>query len=436
MRDEHPVGVWHNHRMSRREFLRRFGIAASAITMSPFFASCMGNALTHTNAEKVFLVKNGDHVQNVTKVLELIGGVGSVVGRHDIVVLKCNGQWPNRGYTHTGCIKAVVDAILAIPGFDGEVHICDNVQFNRGGGVFGFDAAPANRMDNWPDHNWDSLAAEYQEAGNPVATKRWINTTSDISGPADLTDGWMRTFFGLHGIPTYMSYPVYESPLSSGRMIDMKRGVWEDGAYSTTRRLKVIFMPTLNYHSAYAGITSATKSFFGTTEIHDGPYGQFRGHYNVHSSTYDHPGNSVNTNAFRAGGHTARFMNTQYAPDLFITCAMFTGHRGRWSSAVETNTVIAATTPTSLDYVACKNVVAPHAGNLDPDLEGPVRSQLLGCVDGGIGTIEPTRIELVQYDFLNPSVTRIDVEHAIRGYLRGDVRGAQVRDVIGAYLEQ
>lgn len=436
MSDEHPIGIWHNHRMSRREFLRYFGIAASAITVSPFFVGCMGRALNQARTEKVYLVKNGDHVQNVAKVLELMGGVGSVVGPHDIVVLKCNGQWPNRGYTHTGCIKAVVDAILAIPGFDGEVHICDNVQFHRDGGVFGFDATPANRIDNWPNHNWDSLAAEYHEAGHPVATKRWITTTSDISGPADLTDGWMRTFFDVHGIPTYMSYPVYESPLTSGRMVDMKHGVWEDGTYSTARRLRVVFMPTLNYHSAYAGVTSATKSFFGATEIHGGESGQFRDHYNVHSSSYDHPGNTVSTNAFRAGEHTARFMTTQYAPDLFITCAMFTGHRGRWSPAVETRTVIAGTKPTSLDYVSCKNVIAPHAGNLDPDLEGPVRSQLLGCVAGGIGTIDPTRIELVQYDFLNPSATRNDVEHAIWGYYRGDLGGAQVREVIGAYLER
>jgi len=435
MSSAHPVGIWHNHRMSRREFLRHFGIASGALTLSPFFVDRLAGALAQTTTVKVYLVKNGDHIQNTSKILELVGGAGSVIGPHDVVVLKCNGQWPNRGYTHTGCVKAVIDDILAIPGFDGEVHICDNVQTYGSAGAFGFDATPGNRLDNWPDHNWNSLADVYPN----VATKRWYNTTTDISGPADLTDGWMRTFFTHHGIPTYFSYPVYPSPLSGGRMIDLKHGVWEDGSYSATRQLKVIFMPTLNYHSTYAGITSAVKCFFGTTEIPGGISGTFRGHYQIHSATYQHPGMATDINAFRAGELTARYMKTQYAPHLFITCAMYSGHNGRWSSAAETRTVLACTNPASLDYIACKNVISPlRADNtLDPDRDQPVRRQLLGCTTAGIGTIEPVHIELIQYDFDNPgALTRIDVERALRSHRRGSISERQLKDTFTAYLER
>ena len=437
MTDLHPAGMWHTHRMSRKAFLRHFGIASGAITLSPFFVERMGVALAQTAAVKVYLVKNGDHIQNTRKALELAGGAASIVGPRDVVVLKGNGQWPNRGYTHTGCIKAVVDEILAIPGFDGEVHICDNVQTYGSAGAFGFDATPGNRQDNWPDHNWNSLAQEYRLAGKNVATKRWYNTTTDISGPQGLADGWTRTLVDFHGIPAYLSYPVYASPLTGGRMIDMKHGVWEGGAYSATRRLKVIYMPTLNYHSDYAGITSAVKCFFGATEIHGGTGGQFRGRFNIHSSTYQRGGVSEDTNAYRAGELTARYMLTQYAPQLFITCAMYSGHNGRWSSAVETRTVLACTNPASLDYVACKNVIAPYQSALNPDVNGPLRQQLLGCAAGGVGTIDPARIELVQYDFLNPpAATRVDVERAIRGHREGTVTEQQVKDTIQGYMEQ
>lgn len=437
MSDRHPVGIWHNHRMNRRRFLRHFGIAGGALTFSPFFIDRLCSALAQTTTVKVYLARNGDHIQNTGKVLELIGGVDSIVGPHDVVVLKCNGQWPNRGYTHTGCVKAVVDEILAIPGFDGEVHICDNVQTYGSTGQFGFDAGPGHRADNWPDHNWNSLAAEYRGAGKSVATKRWYNTSNDIAGPADLEDGWLRNFFDFYGIPTYLSCPVYESPLTAGRMIDLRRGVWEDGSYSTARRLKVIYLPTLNYHSGYAGITSAVKCFFGSTEIHGGISGKFREHYQIHSSSYQHSGIPQNTNAFRAGELTARYMLTLNAPDLFITCAMYSGHNGRWSSAAKTDTVLACSNPASLDYIACKNVISPLRGDnaLDPDVDQPVRRQLLGCVAGGIGTIDPAKIELIEYDFLNPgAMNRRDVERAVRDYRRGRIGERQVKDTFSAYM--
>ncbi|NLG35095.1 MAG: DUF362 domain-containing protein [Lentisphaerae bacterium] len=434
----HPTGLWHNHRMTRREFLRHFGIAAGALSLSPFFLERLGSALAQTPTVKVVLVKNGDPLQNISRLFELIGGAGSVVGPHDVVVLKCNGQWPDRGYTHTGCLKGVVDEILSIPDFDGEIHICDNVQTYGSSGQFGFDAGPGHRADNWPDHNWNTLAAEYQSAGKPVATKRWFNTMTDIRGPADGVDGWNRTFFDFHGIPTFLSCPVYESPLTAGRMIDLRRGVWEDGAYSATRRLKVIYLPTLNYHSDYAGVTSAVKCFFGATEIHGGVSGQFRGHYQIHSSSYQHDGVTANTNAYRAGGLTARYMLTQNAPDLFVTCAMYSGHNGRWSTAAKTDAVLACSNPASLDYIACKNILNPLRGDgaLNPDIDQPVRRQLLGCVEGGVGTIDPAQIELITFDFLHPeAVNRIDLERVVRKHRQGRASERDVKDVFQAYME-
>jgi uncharacterized protein (DUF362 family) len=78
---------------------------------------------------RVYKVMNGaDCFQNITKLWQLLDGPAKFIGPTDVVVMKGNVQWPNQGYTHTGCIKGVIDSILAIPGFSGEILICDNVQ--------------------------------------------------------------------------------------------------------------------------------------------------------------------------------------------------------------------------------------------------------------------------------------------------------------------
>ena len=109
--------------------------------------------------------------------------------------------------------------------------------------------------------------------------------------------GWTRYFLNYNGRNTYISSPVFQSPITPGRMIDMKNGVWENGSY-TGRKVKAIFMPTLNNHDYsgggedYAGITSAVKSFYGATEIFHGSPSYisddyiWNGFYSIHSSSF------------------------------------------------------------------------------------------------------------------------------------------------------
>ena len=308
---------------------------------------------------KVIIVKNGTVRENITKLLELSGGISKYILPTDVVVLKCNGQWPNQGYTNTECIKYVIEAILSIPAFSGEVLICDNIQNTSYDSECGFLASPDNRNHNWIDHNWETLASEYQLKGYPVSTVRWKNDSIDrnISGPSD-GPGWVRSFFLFHGRTTYLSYPVFESPITQGRMIDVKNGVWENGKYSG-RRVRTIFMPTLNNHGEgsedYAGITSAIKCFFGTTEIHSGDNAtiSYNGEtcYHIHSATYSE------NNSYYAGELAARYIKTLYAPILYITCAIWSGYESRTGAAKETKTVLACENPATLDYVSCKEVI-------------------------------------------------------------------------------
>lgn len=350
---------------------------------------------------EVFMVKNGTVKENINKLLELAGGITKYIEPTDVVVLKCNAQWPNQGYTNTECIKHVIDAILSIPGFSGEVLICDNIQSAAYNSDCGFLASEVNRKHNWADHNWSTLAAEYQAKGDPVAIFQWKSAPAGerITGPSQGT-GWVRDFFPFHGIMAYLSYPVFESPLTPKRLIDMKNGVWEAGSY-TGRRVRTIFMPTLNNHGSgsedYAGVTSAIKCFFGATEIHmlmGGPI-NYDGQkcYSIHEASYNWG------TSYYAGELAARYLTSMYRPVLYITCAIWSGYESRTDAAQETKTVLACENPATLDYVSCKEVISPYAPWLDPDNKNNTRNQILGCVNSGIGTIDPLRYKVVSYEF-------------------------------------
>jgi hypothetical protein len=441
--------ISHFRRRTRREFLREWGIASSAFTLSPFFLDRLASVCQAAGSlTRVYKVNNGDYHANMTKLLDMLGGIGRYISPSDVVVIKANGQWPCQGYTHTGCIKEVIDAILALPGFSGEVLICDDVQnYSLGAGTTGFDAAIGYRDNNWPDHNWDSLAAAYQAQKKPVGTKRWVNsplwtTPSNLPyfsnwSPAN-GDGWHRYLFNYGGRPTYLSCPVFQSPVTAGRMIDMKYGVWENGGY-TGRPVKAIFMPTLNNHAwengggveDEAGVTSAIKSFFGATEIHGGNCETFNGFYHIHSYCPDNLGQTI-------GELTGAFINNLYAPVLYITPAMYAGWKNRWQTdgAVATNTVLACANPVTLDYISCRDVISPYASWLNPDNNNNTRSQQLGCNSQGIGTLDPWQFEVMTFDFANPSYSRLDVERKIRDFKAGTATEQDVRNMVQQYMQQ
>jgi hypothetical protein len=410
------------------------------LTLSPFFLerlTALGQAAT--GFTRVYKVMNGDCFQNIAKLWDLLDGPERYIGATDVVVVKANAQWPNQGYTHTGCIKAVIDRILQIPGFSGEVLICDNIQTRVAPGAVGFDATVDNRARNWPDKNWNQLAADYQTNQKPVAVVPWVNgawrsgsfpslsTWNPANGP-----GWGRSFFTYNGRPTYLSYPVFASPITRGRMIDMHSGVWENGAY-TGRKVKALFMPTLNNHGEggedYAGITSAIKSFFGATEIPVWQDDPWNGYYHIHSNSF------TQSAAFSAGELVGRFINTLYAPVLYITTAMFSGWYNRTDTAVETRTVLACENPVSLDYISTRDVISPYASWLNPDQDNHTRQQILGCIGQGIGTIDPSKLQVLTFDFLHPTATRLDMERKIRDFKAGKATEQDVKDVIKLYMD-
>lgn len=386
---------------------------------------------TSESRNDVFLSRNGTVEQNISKAIELAGGISAYIDPTDVVVIKGNAQWPNQGYTHTLGIKAVIDLILAIPGFSGEIILCDNIQGKSLDGDTGFDATAGNRTHNWADENWTGMIQDYRDLSLPVSIFRWTRDsisdggaiTAGLSGPADWTSGtgWVRSFIPNlvndgNTINVYLSYPIFESPINSGRLIDMKNGVWESGTY-TGRKVKTIQMPTLNNHGTssnqdYAGITSAIKSFFGNTEINseNGTVTYSGQVYRaIHNATYTV---SPNKGAYFAGQLAAYYIRNLYSPVLYVTCAEYSGYESRTGNAANTKTVLVSTSPSTLDYVACRDVIAPYNPIFDVDDEfipgGDInrsRLQIQGCIAGivgqaaGIGSIEVGEYSITSFDY-------------------------------------
>ena len=458
MRASDHRDIWHRYRMTRREFLRHYGIAAGALTLSPFFIERFASVCrAEASLARVYQAKNGsDCFAGVSKLWELLGGARRFIDPTDVVVIKANAQWPNQGYTHTGCIKAVIDALLALPGFSGEVLLCDNIQGGgNGSGNYGFDVPVGKRVNNWPDMNWNELGAYYRSQGKPVGVVQWSNDSTWRTPPGSLPcfstwdpargNGWTRYFFTLNGRNIYVSAPVFASPVTAGRMIDMKNGVWEGGAY-TGRRVKALFMPTLNNHDSsggkedYAGLTGAVKSFLGASELYHGlPYADdyvWNGFYNIHAGGFS------KSEPETTGQMIGTFINNLYAPVLYITPAIYSGwfNRTATEGAAYTNTVLACTDPVSLDYIAGRDVISkcgsPRPTWLDPSTRNNnTWRQLLGCNSQGIGTVEPAQLELVTHDFNTPSTPRLEVERKIRDFRTGAAAESEVKDSINRYMD-
>jgi len=127
--------------LPRRGFLRRFGIASSALTISPVLFGPRSPCLAGPPADAGSGFTNSKPAiasKTSAKLWDMLGGVERYIGPNDVVVIKGNAQWPNQGYTHTGCIKAVIDRILATPISPARLSSSATHHQRRRGGRLGF----------------------------------------------------------------------------------------------------------------------------------------------------------------------------------------------------------------------------------------------------------------------------------------------------------
>ncbi|MCP4633500.1 MAG: DUF362 domain-containing protein [candidate division Zixibacteria bacterium] len=447
------INVMNRNLVSRREFLKRIGyttggvlaLANMPISGSNFIQNAEADIISH-----VFYAKEGTPDQNISKCFQIMGGIGGYIGGDDVVILKPNAQWIRQGGTNTSSMKALIDMILAIPGFTGEIiiaennHVTDPESSSRMWGTtdFRFNGPYSfNTLLQYYRDNRGSYPAIHDHGGEINVSKYVLKDSNRggraTQGPSD-GDGYVRRtdlqYFSPSGgweydqnlsyPSTIMTYPIFTST-HSGITVDLKNGCWQNGNYIDSRCV-LIMMAGLNFHSSYAGSTSAVKNYYGVVELPGGFNGQYSDFHRI---------------GFPAGGGAVgSFVRDIRRADLFVTTAEWCGHQGRSDmSPVNTKTILASTDPLALDYYAFKNVMYPLGGrhqqlNNPDDTSGPLRKFLnLYRDEVDWGTLNEAETLVQGYDFSNPTVTRSEIDAKIAEFKNGQATEEEVHQLIQQY---
>jgi len=274
-----------------------------------------------------------------------------LIASGDVVILKINAQWDQRGGTNTDLTRAVIREILAHPeGFTGEIIIADNGQAQFGsapGGGGSLDWARNNAEDQGQSNM--ALIRYFQAQGHRVTGSLWdvfTRTRVQEFSAGDMRDGFVVEDDVRHtGIA--VSYPKFTTEF--GTHVSFRYGIWNPATRTYNGDiLKVINMPVLKSHSLFQ-VTAAVKNYMGVPSDW-----LTRGRGRAH--------NSVGT-----GGMGTLMVYTRM-PVLNITDMIWVGPdrgpRVDFNAAVRTNLIAASTDPVALDYWTARHVLMPEAARI------------------------------------------------------------------------
>ncbi|MHC4989688.1 MAG: DUF362 domain-containing protein [Planctomycetota bacterium] len=187
-------------------------------------------------------------------------GPDGLIAADDVVIIKINYQWPERGGTNVDLLRGLIRRIVDHPdGFAGEVVVCENTQFAS---IAGFDRASNNAED--PGLSPHDVIVEFQAQGFDVSHSSWtalrFNEVAEYD-QSDTTDGYVVGPFDAR-FNGRVSYPKFQS--ASGTWISVKRGIWDpESAMYDGNRLAFINVPVLKSHHAVYGVTACIKNYMG-----------------------------------------------------------------------------------------------------------------------------------------------------------------------------
>jgi hypothetical protein len=187
-------------------------------------------------------------------------GPDGFIAADDLVLLKINYQWGERGGTNTDLLRGLILRLSEHPdGFTGEIVVAENTQF---AGADNFDRAANNAQ----DHGQSPRDVVQYFAGQGVAVSLfdWTSirhTPVDEYSAGDLVDGYVVYPYD----PTYqgrVSYPKFQTGL--GTYVSLRDGVWDLPSNTYDRdRLKILNLPVLKSHHATYGATACVKNWMG-----------------------------------------------------------------------------------------------------------------------------------------------------------------------------
>ena len=273
-------------------------------------------------------------------------GPSGLIDTGDVVLIKVNSQWDERGGTNTDLVKSLIEALLAHPdGFKGEIVVADNGQDQYGsagsGGSLDWELNNALKRDQSIQGVVDTYSGDHR-----VSTYLWDEITNNLVqefAEGDMEDGYVVSTKVVNTTGTMVSYPKFTTPYRT--QISFKYGVYvpEDDDYDLDR-LKVVNVPVLKTHMIY-GVTASVKHYMGVPSDKLTRSLGYRAHDTVDE------------------GGMGTLMSQTCVPALNIVDAIWVNARPRdgpssnYASATEVNVVAASTDPVALDYWASKHIL-------------------------------------------------------------------------------
>ncbi len=284
-------------------------------------------------------------------------GPGGIIGSNDIVLIKVNGEWQDRGGTNTDVVKGLINAIVHHPdGFTGEVVIVENGQWAS----FMDNLSNNQNPDrcNAEDHrqSFNDVANMFAAAGHRVSVYDWTpiqNNSVEEFGSGDMRDGYCYVPEIEEGYPKFTT--VY------GTRISLRYGAWNGSGYDNNR-VKFLNVPVLKDHGA-VGVTGCVKHFMGVQDL-------WKGTQNAPHTPM------VTEGIFGKVMLTARFPDLNIMDAIWVTPA--NGPNGPYDKAVRVDKLLASKDPVGLDCYAARNILLPISGNSlqNPDANNQFRQMM------------------------------------------------------------
>lgn len=392
----------------------------------------------------LYVAQGGTPPANVDEILKKLGGIETIVGKDDVVIIKVSAQWWNQGMTNVAAVKRTIERILEVPDFSGEVIVFENVHFRLadGSGLSRAWTHPSER--NVDVEGWTTLGdlvTHFGAADAPVSFVGLVDAgaTRDAVtwrdpggkhgvyggdergpiGPDEDRDGYHWDFDAafrhrrsrVDHAQTPLTWPRFTSP-KTGLVVDLRDGVFQRAGGKlepVKRKLTWINMTTANEHFD-TGLTAACKSTMGVVDMSAGSPGidpRTTSYMSCHDFGY--PGAQ-----WRMAGPLADFAKKVRAPDLYLTVAEWVGATPAtgWSdetsdvrigeaAAVHTKTVVAGTDPVAIDAWCARHLLMPIAGarkemvDLDDESSKIVKFLRYYRWVAGSGTLDPKLVTIV-----------------------------------------
>jgi hypothetical protein len=260
-----------------------------------------------------------------------------LVGRDDVVLLKVNTAYPERGMTNTDILKGLIARIVAHPDtFVGEIDLVENGQ---GHTCWTYSSNNAERQSQTMQSVVDQFAGQGFHVGDydwsaigHGDSARWVGEFDQ----GDTVSGY------IHEDSTGMTYPKFVT--SFGTSVSTRFGVWDGSAFHP-ERLKLINLPVLKSHTGM-GVTSAVKNYIGFLSY------AITGPAPMHDSAMSHGLLGVELGK-------ARFPDLNIIDATWACAEIATGPSAPYGLCTRLNTLVASRDPIAADNYAGRHVLKP-----------------------------------------------------------------------------